>query len=133
MLVIDASALVDVLTVDPTDIPELAQRVHDVEWMSAPDLLDCELQNVLRKLVIRGDIDDQLAGESRRALRDLRLSRHPMTDALSDRVWQLRHNMSAYDAAYVALAEELETPLVTTDHRLVEAATKLTKITIESY
>jgi len=61
MLVIDASALVELLTVDPDDEPDLASRVHEVEWMSAPDLIDYEVLNVLRKMVLRGDIEVELA------------------------------------------------------------------------
>lgn len=133
MLVIDASALVEVLTVDPVDIPDLARRVHDVEWMSAPDLVDYEVLNVLRKMVLRGDIDAEFADECRLALRDLRLSRHPMTDDISDRVWQLRHNASAYDAAYLALAESLGVPLVTAERRMADGLQELTPIAIEGY
>ena len=133
MLVIDASALVELLTVDPDDEPDLACRVHEVEWMSAPDLIDYEVLNVLRKMVLRGDIEVELAQESRLALRDLRLSRQPLTDEIADRVWQLRHNASAYDAAYLALAEHLNVPLVTADRRLAEGLRKLTPVTIESY
>lgn len=75
MLVVDASALIDVLTVDPRDIPDLARRIHEVEWMNAPALLDYEVLNVLRKLVQRGEIDEPLAEEARLAVRELRLSR----------------------------------------------------------
>jgi predicted nucleic acid-binding protein len=133
MLVIDASALVELLTVDPDDEPDLACRVHEVEWMSAPDLIDYEVLDVLRKMVLRGDIEVELAQESRLALRDLRLSRQPLTDEIADRVWQLRHNASAYDAAYLALAEHLNVPLVTADRRLAEGLRKRTPVTIESY
>jgi predicted nucleic acid-binding protein len=133
MLVIDASALVELLTVDPDDEPGLASRVHEVEWMSAPDLIDYEVLNVLRKMVLRGDIEVELAQESRLALRDLRLSRQPLTDEMADRVWELRHNASAYDAAYLALAEQLDVPLVTVDRRLAEGLRELTPVTIESY
>jgi predicted nucleic acid-binding protein len=133
VLVIDASALVDLLTVDPGDIPELARRIHDVDWMSAPDLIDYEVLNVLRKMAIRGDIDAELAEDSRIALRDLRLSRHPMTDEMADRVWQLRSNASVYDASYVALAEVLRVPLVTSERRLAEGLKGLTSTEIESY
>ena len=66
-------------------------------------------------------------------MRDLRLSRQPLTDEMADRVWQLRHNASAYDAAYLALAEQLDVPLVTVDRRLAEGLRELTPVTIESY
>lgn len=133
MLVLDASALVEVLTTDPADAPELARRIHDAEWMSAPDLLDYEVLNVLRRMTRRGDIEDELADESRLTLQELRLSRHPMTDSLSERVWQLRHTITAYDASYVALAEELDLPLVTADDRLAAAVHPRTSVRIESY
>lgn len=133
MLVIDASALIEVLTADPADAPELARRVYDVEWMSAPDLVDYEVLNVLRRMVLRGDIETELAEASRQALRDLRLTRHPMTDEMSDRIWRLRENVTAYDAAYVALAEQLSVPLVTTDHRLCAGIQGATSIDVESY
>jgi predicted nucleic acid-binding protein len=80
--VIDTSALVEVLTTDPAAIPELARRVHGVEWMSAPSLVDYEVLNVLRKLVLRQSIDIELAEDSRRTLRALRLVRYPMRTSL---------------------------------------------------
>lgn len=133
MLVIDASALVEVLTTDPAETPDLARRLHDVEWMSAPSLIDYEVLNALRKLVLRGAIDAALAEDSRRTLRTLRLLRYPISDELADRVWQLRHNATAYDAAYVALAEHLNLPVVTAERRLAEGVQELTTIAIESY
>lgn len=101
MLVIDASALVEVLTADPDEIHELAQRVLDAERMSPPNLIDYQVLNVLRRMVFGGDIDGELAEDTRRTLRALRLTRYPPTDEMSDRVWQLRHNASAYDASYL--------------------------------
>jgi predicted nucleic acid-binding protein len=133
MLVIDTSALVEVLTTDPDEIPELAHRVRDAEWMSAPSLIDYEILNVLRKLTLRGAIDLELAEDSRRTLQALRLVRYPMTDELADRVWQLRHNVSAYDASFVALAEQLNLPLVTAERRLAAGVRGLTTIPVESY
>lgn len=133
MIVVDASAIVEVLTVDPTDNPDLARRVHDVEWMSAPDLIDYEVINVLRRMVLRGDIDVSLAEVARQTLRALRLSRYPLTDDLTDRMWQLRDNVTAYDAAYVALAEHLDMPLVTTDGRLAEGLRGHSSAGVEIY
>jgi predicted nucleic acid-binding protein len=133
VLVIDTSALVEVLTTDPAAIPELARRVHGVEWMSAPSLVDYEVLNVLRKLVLRQSIDIELAEDSRRTLRALRLVRYPMSDELADRIWQLRHNASAYDASFLALAEHLNVPLVTAERRLAEGVRGLATIPVESY
>lgn len=63
----------------------------------------------------------------------LRLSRQESTEEIAERVWQLRHNASAYDGAYLALAEHLGVPLVTADRRLAEALQDLTPVTIESF
>lgn len=133
MLVIDASALIEVLTVDPAARPDLVGRVRGVDWMSAPALVDYEVLNALRKMLLRGDVDEAVAEDSRRPLRELRLQRHSLNDELTDRIWQLRSNATAYDAAYVALAEHLDVPLVTTERRLHEGLKGLTHIRIESY
>ena len=68
-----------------------------------------------------------------RTLRALRLVRDPMSDELADRVWQMRHNSSAYVASFVALAEFLNVPLVTAERRLAEGVRELTTIPVESY
>lgn len=133
MLVVDASALVEVLTVDPDDNPDLVRRIRGSEWMSAPDLIDYEVLNVLRRMVLRDDVDAKLAETARLTLRDLRLTRHALTDELTDRVWRLRDNASAYDASYVALAENLDVPLVTADSRLAGGLRDVTPIAIETY
>lgn len=99
----------------------------------APSLIDYEVLNALSKLVLRGAIDAELAEDSRRTLRALRLVRYPMSDELADRVWQLRHNATAYDAAYVALAEQLDVPVVTAERLLADRVQGLTAIAIESY
>lgn len=133
MLVVDASALVEVLTVDPDGIPELSRRLHSAEWMSAPELIDYEVLNVLRKLVLRGIIDGDFADTCRRRLGLLRVSRYSMSEEMSSRVWQLRDNASAYDASYLALAETLRVPLITTERRLAQGLAEFSSVPIESY
>ncbi len=88
---------------------------------------------VLRRMVLRGDIEIELAEASRWAFRDLRLTRHVMTYEMSDRICQLRENVTAHDAAYAALAEQLSVPLVTTDQRLGAGVRELTAIDVESH
>lgn len=132
VLVVDASALVEIMSADPA-APDLTRRIEQAEWLNAPDLIDYEVLNVLRKMVQRGDIDLAVAESSRTALRELRLVRHALNEESADRLWALRHNMSIYDAAYIALAERLDVPLVTMDLRLAAAATTLTIAAVEGY
>jgi len=82
--------------------------------------LDVEVTQVLRRLERAGTLSTGRAEEALDDLRALRIVRHP-TLGLLDRIWTLRRNLSAYDALYVALAEALEAPLVTTDQRLSRA------------
>lgn len=88
--------------------------------LHAPHLLDVEVTQVLRWLERAGTLATSRAEEARDDLHALRLVLHDHRPLL-DRVWHLRHNLSAYDGLYVALAEALEAPLVTTDGRLAEA------------
>jgi len=89
--------------------------------LHAPHLLDVEVAHVIRRYAASGDIDN---GRGRTALVDMAdypLVRHPH-DFLLARVWELRNNLTAYDAVYVALAEALDAPLLTRDRRLAAAA-----------
>ncbi|HWH58262.1 MAG TPA: type II toxin-antitoxin system VapC family toxin [Terriglobales bacterium] len=90
------------------------------ESLHAPHLLDLEVAQVLRRLVREGTVPANRADEAVRDLLDLRLTRYSHF-MLLPRVWQLRHNFSAYDAAYVGLAEKLGAPLITRDGRLAAA------------
>lgn len=113
--VVDTSVLVDVFLLKDT-APELRRSVM-TGACAAPELLDLETANVLRRMVIRDDLPPAEAFETLSDIRDapvLRVGhRH-----LVERVWALRQNVSTYDAAYVALAEMLGVPLLTLDARL---------------
>lgn len=121
MIVLDASAAVEWLLQTPAG-RQIENRIfRRNESLHAPHLLDLEVAQVLRRLVRETAITAERADEAIRDLRDVRLTRYPHV-LLLGRIWQLRHNLSAYDAAYVALAEELDTSLVTRDARLVSAS-----------
>lgn len=86
----------------------------------APDLIDLEVTSVLRKQVKRGALDLRRASLALDDLMDLSMQRVPALQLIA-RCWALRDNLTPYDAAYVALAELFEVPLVTGDRRLAKA------------
>jgi predicted nucleic acid-binding protein len=90
------------------------------EQIHVPHLIDAEIANAVRGHVRRGELDEHSGWEILHAFRWLGITRHG-TFAMLDRVWELRNNLSAYDAAYVALAEALQCPLVTGDARISRA------------
>ena len=121
MIVLDASAAVDWLLQTPAG-RRIEERLYSrKESLHAPHLLDLEVTQVLRRLERQGIIGGSRAEEAVRDLFDLRIHRYPHFVFLT-RVWQLRNNLSAYDAAYVVLAEELKATLITRDNRLANAA-----------
>lgn len=120
MLVVDSSALINVLLY-PKPSAELRRRVLDAESLHAPDLLDLEVLQVLRGLVRGGKVSPERADDARQDIDQLPVQRYPHT-GFADRVWSLRHTLTAYDAAYVALSELLAMPLVTSDARLARAS-----------
>lgn len=117
MIVVDASAIVELLLNTPLG-RVVSRRIHSAETvLHAPHLLDLEVTQVLRRFTATGVIDAARAVASLRALRDLDLERHSH-EPLLDRIWALRSNLTAYDAAYVALAEALHAPVLTCDGKL---------------
>jgi len=116
--VIDTSALIEVLTGKDPDI-KLRRRVL-LGDLAAPDLLDPESMHVLRKLTHKGDIIDSEAGEVLKDIRDMAIARSPHRP-LVDRAWELKNAISAYDAFFVALAEQLDVPLITCDAKLARS------------
>lgn len=96
-------------------------ELERVEWnIAAPQLIDIEVLQVLRRRVTAGITSIAHADEARELLRDVNL-RYYDHAILRERIWQLRDNVTAYDAAYIALAELLEVPLLTSDVRLAQA------------
>ena len=120
MIVLDASALLEILL--RTSLAErLMDRVFDAsERMHAPQLLDVEITQVLRRLVQRKEITILRAQQALADLVQLVIDRHDHQPLIA-RVWQLRDSLSAYDGTYVALAEALGAPLLTCDSKLAGA------------
>jgi predicted nucleic acid-binding protein len=120
VIVLDASALVELLL--STHVGRvIAARIEDPALaLHAPHLADVEVAQVLRRYVRDGELDSSSAEEALEDLRSLDLERHSH-EPLLPRVWRLRHTLTAYDTVYIALAEALETTLVTCDARLARA------------
>lgn len=116
MIVVDSSAVVDALTaVAGTDELRTCLAAEDLH---APGLLDFEVISALRGLTLGGHMSPARAQDLLTDFDDLLIHRWPSADALRRRAFQLRDNVSAYDAAYIALAEALGCPLLTRDTRL---------------
>jgi predicted nucleic acid-binding protein len=119
MIVVDASAIYNAL-VYGADHPTLRERLLG-EWMlHVPYLLDVEMLHALRRVELLGAVSSDRAYEVRNDLSQLPLIRYP-EHPYADAMWDLRHNVSPYDAAYVTLAEALGATLVTCDARLARA------------
>lgn len=120
MIVVDCAAVVDSLTaVEGSDA--LASRLAEDD-LHAPALLDFEVLAALRGLTHGGHLSAARAEDALADFDDLTIERWPLPEPLRRRVFALRENLSAYDAAYVALAEALDCPLLTRDRRLARSS-----------
>lgn len=120
MIVLDASAAVDWLLQTPAG-QLIEKRIYSRgESLHAPHLLDLEVAQVLRRLVREGLISSQRADQALEDFLNIRITRYPHF-VLLPRIWRLRNNLSAYDAAYIVLAEKLSAPVVSRDARLPSA------------
>ena len=119
MLVVDASVLVVALADDGVDGDRSRARLAG-EVLAAPEVLDLEVLSVLRRLVATGEMPARRASLAVEDLATLPLQRAPHTPLLG-RCWELRGNVTSYDAAHVALAEALGCVLLTADSRLASA------------
>jgi predicted nucleic acid-binding protein len=123
MIVLDASAAIDWLLQTAAG-QRIERRIYSHhESLHAPHLLDLEVGQVLRRLVREGSLSADRADQAIEDLLDLRITRYPHF-VLLPRIWRLRHNhnLSAYDAAYVVLAEQLGARLLTRDGRLASSS-----------
>ena len=120
MIIVDSSTVIEVLL--RTDAGHhIEQRIFSPEeTLHAPHLLDLEVAQVLRRYYASGEVASERGREAIDDLTALPITRYPH-DLLLPRIWDLRHNMTAYDAVYVALAEILPGVLLTCDARLASA------------
>jgi predicted nucleic acid-binding protein len=120
VIVVDASVIIEVLLQTDAGRAITGTLLDGRDTLHAPHLLDVEVAQVLRRFVLRGELYESRAREAIDTLREFPLRRYPH-EPLLGRIWALRENLTAYDAAYVALAEGLRSPLVTRDRRLAAA------------
>jgi predicted nucleic acid-binding protein len=119
VIVIDASVVVTGLADDGPDGDRVRARLRG-ERLAAPEVIDLEVASAWRRLVSTGNLHQRRAALALADLDAMRIERAPHRPLLA-RCWELRDNLTIYDAAYVALAELMQIPLLTGDRRLAEA------------
>lgn len=117
MIVLDASAAVEFLLDRGETSVWVGSYLESIDRAHAPHLVDVEVAAAVRRLARSGEIPASRGAEALADLRELTLVRYPLVELL-ERIWTLRHVLTPYDAAYVALAESLGLPLLTVDARL---------------
>jgi predicted nucleic acid-binding protein len=122
VIVTDASAAAELLLARPAAAKIRAALSRHPE-LHVPEHFHVEVLSVLRRYAIRRELSQRRAAEALEALADLRAVRYPVIE-LAEAIWDLRAQLTAYDAAYLALARRLEVGLVTLDKGLAEAARK---------
>ena len=127
MIVVDASAVLEVLLRTPLGAAIESRMFGTGEILHAPHLLDVEIAQVVRRFTMAGEIDAARAQAALDDFIDLPIWRHAHGFLLR-RIWALRNNFSAYDATYVALSEVLEATLLTHDRRLAQAARRYARV-----
>jgi predicted nucleic acid-binding protein len=120
VIVVDASAVLELLLNSPAGL-KVAERVFaDGESLHAPHVLDLEVAQVLRRYTAMREMPQVRANDAMRDFLDLPINRYAHADLLP-RIWELHTSLSAYDAAYVSLAESLDAQLLTCDGKLARA------------
>jgi predicted nucleic acid-binding protein len=117
LIVIDASAALELL-LNSSSSTGIADRIFAPGVsLNAPHIIDLEVAQVLRRYALAGDLSPRRASQALEDFSDLAVHRYAHAD-LMPRIWALRNSLSAYDAAYVSLAEALDAPLLTADKRM---------------
>lgn len=129
MIVADASAVVEVLTAPPGDsrAERLSVRLSQANGLHVPYLIDTEVQSAIRGLVLGFRLPVARAARALESYDDLMLLRYP-TQPLARAIWEMRDELTTYDATYVALATVLGCPLVTCDRKLASAAPRIAEL-----
>jgi predicted nucleic acid-binding protein len=120
VIVVDASVLAAALGDDGSDGDLARRRLSADPNLHAPHLVDLEVLSVWRRRAVVGDLGERRSSLALQDLADLPIVRYPHLP-FAARVWELRHNVTPYDAAYIALAETLECPFVTADAKVAAA------------
>ena len=120
MVVVDSSAFIAAITGERPGGAWVYEQLSNQPFVST-HLMPVEVYNTLRRMEISGELTPADAASARREFSEFTLELYPFAP-YAERVWALRRNISAYDAWYVALAESLDCPLVTVDHRLSRAS-----------
>lgn len=120
MIVVDASALVHALTGDDSLGERVRERLDEDDDQHAPQVVKAESLSGLRRLASTGEVTPRRARAISERIVGAEIETYPI-ESFIPRIWTLRQNLQVYDAWYVALAEALEVPLVTTDGRLARA------------
>jgi predicted nucleic acid-binding protein len=124
--VVDASVVLEVLLQTPL-AAAIEEHLFTSEQLHAPHLIDLEVAQVLRRFVFRGEVPTERGRAALADYADFPIRRYPH-DFLLPRIWDLRDNLTAYDAAYVALAEALDATLLTHDRKLATTGGHLARI-----
>ena len=121
MIVLDASVVIDLLLGSGPGTENIRKRVEGPDQsLHVPHLMDLEVLQTLRRYALNGTLSRERSNKAFERLTDLAFERYPHTQFIG-RIWELKNNLTAYDATYVALAEALNAPLVTRDARLARA------------
>lgn len=121
MIVLDASAVVAMLVGPGRGAERIREKIEAPnESLHVPHVMDLEVLHALRRQVLLGTLSRERSSEALEDLENITFVRYPHA-AFLGRIWRLKNNLTAYDAAYVALAEALDAPLVTMDARLAQA------------